>query len=108
MKKLLTLVSLVSILTFNNSALADGDSSSTEQAEPSENVILYVDINSDSAEKMADLLSGVGIKKAEAIVLYRNTVGKFESIDDFINVPGIGPSTLEKNRERIQLSLLTE
>jgi competence protein ComEA len=63
-----------------------------------EEVILYVDINNDSAEKMADLLKGVGLKKAQAIVDFRNENGAFSAPEDLLEVPGIGPATLEKNR----------
>lgn len=66
-----------------------------------ENVVLFVDINQDSAEKMADLLNGVGVKKAEAIIAYRTQNGPFKSADDLLNVPGIGTATLEKNRAAI-------
>lgn len=63
-----------------------------------EAIILYVDINNDSAEKMADLLNGVGMKKAEAIVAFRDEFGPFTAVEDLMSVPGIGPATLEKNR----------
>jgi competence protein ComEA len=68
-----------------------------------ENVILYVDINTASAEKMADLLKGVGLKKAQAIVDYRTEYGAFSAPEDLLNVSGIGPSTLEKNRLIIRI-----
>lgn len=70
----------------------------------SEITVLYVDINNDSAEKMADLLKGVGIKKAQAIVDYRNEFGAFMAPEDLLNVKGIGPSTLEKNRASIKMT----
>lgn len=72
-----------------------------------EEVILYVNINTDSAEKMADLLNGVGPTKAAAIVAFRDANGDFMTIDDLLAVPGIGPATLEKNRAVIVLSQLT-
>lgn len=75
----------------------------TDTEAQAETVILYVDINNDGAEKMADLLNGVGIKKAEAIVAYRAEHGAFLAIEDLLNVPGIGPATLEKNRQAIVL-----
>jgi len=62
-----------------------------------------VDINHANAETMAKHLKGVGIKKAEAIVLYRKKHGMFKKIDDLANVKGIGEATLSANRKNITL-----
>ncbi|WP_282176801.1 ComEA family DNA-binding protein [Vibrio nereis] len=64
---------------------------------------ITVNVNQASAQELADLLSGVGIKKAEAIIEYRKQNGDFKNADDLVNVKGIGSTTLEKNRERIEL-----
>ena len=62
-----------------------------------------LDINSATADQLAMTLSGVGNSKAEAIVAYRDANGPFASIDDLVNVKGIGPSLLDKNRIVIQV-----
>jgi competence protein ComEA len=72
-----------------------------DTAQTAETVILYVDINNDSAEKMSDLLKGIGLKKAQAIVDFRSEHGLFTAPEDLLEVPGIGPATLEKNRNAI-------
>ncbi|WP_299998452.1 ComEA family DNA-binding protein [uncultured Cedecea sp.] len=61
-----------------------------------------VDINTASAEELSEAMNGVGIKKAQAIVKYRQEFGPFNSIEQLQNVPGIGPSLLERNRGRIK------
>ena len=63
-----------------------------------------VNINSADAATLADRLNGVGIKKAEAIVSFREQNGPFKSIDDLVNVTGIGAATLEKNRNLISVN----
>ncbi len=63
-----------------------------------------VDINTATAEQLADALHNVGIAKAEAIVAYREENGPFEHIDELVNVRGIGLATVDRNRERIQLA----
>ena len=63
-----------------------------------------VNINSADAATLADRLNGVGIKKAEAIVNFREKNGPFKSIDDLVNVTGIGAATLEKNRSFISVN----
>ena len=65
-----------------------------------------LDINSADAEAIAAVMDGVGVVKAEAIVAYRELVGKFQSLDQLLEVTGIGPATLENNRHR--LTVVTE
>lgn len=62
-----------------------------------------INVNTASADALAEILTGIGPKKAEAIVAYRETNGPFKSVDDLLQVKGIGPATLEKNRDRIGL-----
>jgi len=61
-----------------------------------------VDINTASAEELAEAMNGVGIKKAQAIVQHRQEFGPFKSLEELLNVPGIGASLLERNRSRIK------
>ncbi len=60
-----------------------------------------VNINTASAELIAQELVGVGQSKAYRIVEYREAHGPFESTDELIEVKGIGESILERNRDRI-------
>ena len=54
-----------------------------------------VDLNSATAADLQDV-SGIGPKKAEAIVEYRKKNGQFKSVDDLDKVPGFGKSTVDK------------
>ena len=60
-----------------------------------------VNINTASAEELAENLNGVGPKKALAIIEYRETNGPFFSPEEITKVKGIGPKTLEKNQKDI-------
>ena len=60
-----------------------------------------VNINTADAQTLADALSGIGMKKAEAIINYRKANGPFKSLDDFVMVKGIGPKTADKNKQDI-------
>ena len=62
-----------------------------------------VNVNSASAEEIAEALKGVGMSKAEAIVNYRNENGQFKHVDELVNVKGIGIRTVDINREYILL-----
>ena len=51
----------------------------------------------------ADLqtISGIGQKRAQDILAYREEKGKFQTVDDLKNVSGIGQKTLEKLKEHV-------
>jgi competence protein ComEA len=63
-----------------------------------------VNINTATAEEIADSLNGVGQKKAQLIVQYREENGVFTHVDELVNVKGIGVSTIDKNRGMILLN----
>ena len=60
-----------------------------------------LNINTASASEIQKALIGIGAKKAEAIVQYREKHGNFTVAEQLIEVQGIGKATLEKNRDRI-------
>lgn len=62
-----------------------------------------VNINTASAEEIAESLNGIGLSKAEEIVRYRDEHGAFTDLDQLVNVKGIGIRTVDKNRENIVL-----
>ncbi|MEX0731954.1 MAG: ComEA family DNA-binding protein [Aquisalimonadaceae bacterium] len=62
-----------------------------------------VNINTADAQTIATALNGVGMTRATAIVEYRESNGGFESVEDLLNVSGIGPTTVEANRQNIVL-----
>ena len=62
-----------------------------------------MNINSASAETLAEVLNGVGLTKAQAIVEYREQHGDFRDAYELSNIKGIGERTVEKNEARIRL-----
>ncbi len=63
-----------------------------------------VDINSADAETISAELKGVGIKKAQAIIEYREKHGPFKTPDDLSLVKGIGDRTVDLNRANIRVT----
>lgn len=61
-----------------------------------------ININTATAEQLAESLEGVGPAKAEAIVAYREQHGAFKTLKDLGQVKGIGETTLEKNKDKVE------
>ena len=61
-----------------------------------------VNINTADLTKL-QTLSGIGEKKAEAIIAYREENGSFKSIEELKEVSGIGEKTVEKLRASITI-----
>ncbi len=57
-----------------------------------------VDINNASAAQLEEL-PGVGPATAEAIIAHRQQNGPFASVDDLLDVRGIGDAKLEQLRD---------
>jgi competence protein ComEA len=62
---------------------------------------IQVDVNSADAATLALALDGVGAEKAKEIVAHREKNGDFKSVDELMEVKGIGKATIERNRDRI-------
>ena len=61
-----------------------------------------ININTADREALAQL-NGIGEKKAEAIIAWRDKNGTFVSLDQLTEVDGVGDATIEKNREAMVL-----
>jgi competence protein ComEA len=59
-----------------------------------------VDINRATAAEL-DSLPGVGPATAQAIVTHRQEHGPFQTVEDLLDVPGIGRAKLERFRDRV-------
>lgn len=63
---------------------------------------IVLDLNTAS-ERALQKISGIGEVTAQAIVEYRELRGGFSSVDELINVRGIGQATLEKIRPYLKV-----
>jgi competence protein ComEA len=59
-----------------------------------------ININTASAEEL-DKLPGIGLTTAQRIIAYRTDNGPFASIEDIINVAGIGTATYDEIKDLI-------
>lgn len=61
-----------------------------------------ININTADATQLQQL-SGIGEKRAQDIINYREENGSFQSVEDLMKVSGIGQKTLEKLRNSITI-----
>ena len=62
-----------------------------------------VNVNLADAQTIADVLKGVGLSRAQAIVAYREQNGDFRDVYELSNIKGIGERTVERNETKIRL-----
>ncbi len=105
MRKWLSALSLAALTSLSFSLLAAEpakpavDKPVVEQAAK----VASVNLNTADAETLQRELSGIGLVKAKAIVEYREAHGPFASVDELLEVKGIGAATLDKNRGKLSL-----
>lgn len=89
------------LIPSKNDAVSGSDGTYTG-AQPGGYADDRIDINTaDSAELQK--LNGVGPATAEKIISYRESNGRFKSVEEIKNVSGIGDKTYEKIKEHIRV-----
>jgi competence protein ComEA len=63
-----------------------------------------VDLNKADAPTLQRELAGIGEAKAKEIVAYRDTNGAFATVDELLEVKGIGKALLDRNREKLEVN----
>ena len=63
-----------------------------------------INLNTADVATLDRIMDGVGPAKAAAIVEHRRVNGPFRSVDQLVNVKGIGMATLERNRDRVMVA----
>jgi len=104
------IVLVTGLLGFSSSALS-ADSSIPVDSQKAQKpahaqsaaVVSAVNINKADLQTLAQL-NGVGEKKAQAIIAYRESSGGFKTVDDLLNVKGIGEKILSKNRALLSVN----
>jgi competence protein ComEA len=62
-----------------------------------------VNLNTADQDTLQRELAGIGAAKAAAIVEHRQSKGPFASVDELLEVQGIGKSLVDKNRDRLTI-----
>ncbi|MDO6446868.1 helix-hairpin-helix domain-containing protein [Colwellia sp. 1_MG-2023] len=98
-KQILTLIVIIFTFTSFQSIAINEIKAAPNKATAN---ILVIDINNAEPKDLVTL-KGVGMKKAQAIVTYRQTNGPFANIEDLLKVQGIGKHVLAENKSRLKL-----
>ena len=69
---------------------------------PAATAAATIDLNS-ADQALLETVPGLGPVKAAAIIAFRTEVGRFESIDQLLEVSGIGPATLDSIRPFVSI-----
>jgi len=77
-----------------------GSEEAEKAATPAKKVVFPLDLNIAGVEELR-LLPGIGPVKAEAILNYRESKGGFASVEELLEVSGIGERTLERIKEYV-------
>lgn len=67
-------------------------------------ILAKINLNEADALTMQKNLDGIGKAKAEAIVAYREANGPFNSVDELLEIKGIGNALLERNRDKLMVN----
>ena len=99
--KLLSLFALLATFTLStfsiNNAFAAANTSADTETHAVSVETGKININTASAQILASSIKGIGLKKAQSIVDYREAYGAFPNIQDLSSVSGIGEKTVAKN-----------
>lgn len=74
----------------------------SEQRQPVQPADPRLDLNAATLEQL-DAIAGIGPVTAKRILDHRNSIGRYASVDQLLDVPGIGAKTLEKIRLQVRV-----
>lgn len=78
-----------------NGESTSGESTGALTSEPK-----TVNLNTATLEQLTSL-PGIGASKAESILEYRTKVGRFEAVEEIMNISGIGEAMFARMKDRI-------
>lgn len=61
-----------------------------------------INLNTADVKALSKSVKGIGVKRAEAIIKYREAHDGFKSVTDLEQVPGFGKRFVDKNRNELE------
>ena len=65
------------------------------------NIVAPINLNTATVAILAHSFKGIGQKRAEAVIAYRDRHGPFKSVSDLANVKGIGHAFIVRNHSAL-------
>lgn len=96
--KALSCALLTTTLLLNSNSISAAPKPVTESVA----IEQVVSLNNSTIEDLLTL-KGIGQKKAQAILSYREKVGGFKSVEDLMKVNGVGEKVLIDNKTRLKI-----
>lgn len=69
--------------------------------------IYPIDLNKATTEQLSTI-SGIGEKLAQSIINYRDKIGRFNNLEELMNLPRISGKTYENIKEYLYVEVLSE
>ena len=93
--------SKISVINYDTVTVSADENADLTTAEPDSDIPDgRIDLNSCTSEQLCSI-PGIGEKTAQKILDYRDSAGGFSSVDELINVKGIGEVRLAKIRQYV-------
>ncbi|MEE0125305.1 MAG: helix-hairpin-helix domain-containing protein, partial [Enterococcus faecalis] len=74
-----------------------------ESAPAQQNQEEKINLNT-ATEAELQTISGIGAKKAQEIIRFRDEQGPFKTVEELKNVPGIGEKTVERLKDMLTVT----
>ena len=101
-KTIIAIAVILSLIILNGSWISSAYAKNNIQDIKEVVEIPVANINTATTEEL-QLISGIGPKLAARIIQYRNDNGTFKTIEDIMNVKGVGSSKFEKIKEHLKV-----
>ncbi|STX28359.1 competence protein ComEA [Legionella beliardensis] len=67
-----------------------------------------INLNTADIKTLSKSIKGIGSKRAEAIITYRQKHGNFKSVTDLAHVPGLGQKFVNSHADELQRIFIVE
>lgn len=99
---------ILSLFVVSFTAHADLKTTEPDTPLPTEQTIRKINLNKADAQTLTNSYKGIGKKRAEAIVSYRETHGGFKSVEELAVVHGLGKTFVKKHLDELQAVFAVE
>ena len=93
---------VLSLCAVSLSAQSAGTPNKVDVVSTKVQAVNKINLNKADADALTHSIQGIGAKRAEAIVSYRETHGPFKSVEELAQVRGVGKKFVESNLSQLQ------